>query len=463
MVSDLKVFISSDMEELENERKVAVDAIKYVCLMPVFAEDFDSMHDKSSEVYFTELKDSDIALFILDRSYNSHVESEYMHASKYEKPIFFFIRERIEKERDSHLNAIIRNIPAGCVFCNYSNNEDLSQKIKGTILKYISDQVRSSEKVDYSRVYDLSRPIEDENLILLGHTINPKFDRLQLPTYWRKPTGDLVAIFDSGVLHIPTNICTHIDFPNHLAYSPNILIKDHIEDDVNVYKGKCITIDCSDIINQYLIPHLDNSGYLKIEGKDEEAQNENYINILKNLEISLDYFTQKLIQDFEIESIGDLKNYFVLLYTGLDKYWTKEVYTGQEWRYAYFLNPFLSEDLVNELVKSQIKGIGSDTYRLENPILNLSKFQSSVPFSKKSSLLPEVIQNKINKINDANLMHYKFLSKNILIIENLSNLETIKNRISLLLALPPRIKVQGANTDMFVRAVAFKIINPSKK
>ena len=232
----------------------------------------------------------------------------------------------------------------------------------------------------------------------------------------------------------------------------------YIFDDIKYYVGKCIVFDCSEIIKNNLKPNLDNSGYLEIQNKDAEEQAKRYLDIVKSLEISSDYFKQKLKDNFGIKSIGDLKDYFIIFYTGLDKYWNEEIYVGQEWRFAYFLNPYLSQDLMIEISNSGIKGIGSDTYRLENPLLNLGSLQASELFG--ISVVPESIKSEFNKINEQSLLHYIFLNKNILIIENLTNLERINNDISLFVALPPRIQVNKASSDMFVRAIAFKLANP---
>ena len=56
---------------------------------------------------------------------------------------------------------------------------------------------------------------------------------------------------------------------------------------------------------------------------------------------------------------------------------------------------------IDKLVEARIKGIGSDTYRLENPIVNFGKILSSNPFGS----YPEIICKEFNKTIEKNLMH----------------------------------------------------------
>ena len=165
------------------------------------------------------------------------------------------------------------------------------------------------EYIDYNNYHDLSRPINDVNLILGDHQINPMFNDLDLPTVWFNFNGEKITAFRSGVLSIPTNICTHIDFPGHLAY--NTKRKPHIFDELKYYVGKCIVFNCCDIIKKHLEPFLDGSGYLNTQDPKK------FLDIIRNLEISSDYFKQKILENFEY-TLEDLKNHFVIFYTGLD-------------------------------------------------------------------------------------------------------------------------------------------------
>lgn len=147
-------------------------------------------------------------------------------------------------------------------------------------------------------------------------------------------------------------------------------------------------------------------------------------------ELEVDHFVGKaIILDFSTSEINtidieDLKRYeediknveFVILKTGWNKYWGKDKY------YKDF--PSLSEESAKWLTRFNLKGVGIDAISIDN--IDSTEF-------------------KIHKI---------LLEKNILIIENLVNLDDIKDKYFTLSILPLKNKDADGSS---VRAIAMEL------
>lgn len=105
---------------------------------------------------------------------------------------------------------------------------------------------------------------------------------------------------------------------------------------------------------------------------------------------------------------------FVLLMTGWSKYWNSDKY------FEDF--PFLSEEAVDWLIGFNIKGIGIDAISIDD--------MKTTTFS----------------------IHYKLFENNMIVIENLTNLESINNEESFIFSCLP-LKYENADGSP-VRAVA---------
>lgn len=124
-------------------------------------------------------------------------------------------------------------------------------------------------------------------------------------------------------------------------------------------------------------------------------------------------FPQLSFNDIQVQLDSlELKNKVVLFNFGWDKYWKNEKY------HSY---PFISESIINYLIKQQIKMIGVDTINIDD-------------------------HNNLYRP-----AHSKFLKENILILENLCNLDQLIGKSFELYAIPLRAKATAA---MPVRAFA---------
>lgn len=140
--------------------------------------------------------------------------------------------------------------------------------------------------------------------------------------------------------------------------------------------------------------------------------------------------------------LGLIRNSFVLLYTGFDRFWIgreqiavkdKTSTIEGDKALAYLLHPYLSPEASEWLMKEGCRGVGMDTFSPEAvTIHHTSKSDTS--------------KSKTN--------HNIILGSGGIIIENLKDLEKIKNQRVLLVAAP--LKMEKCSNGFPARVLAIK-------
>lgn len=136
-----RVFVSSTMDDLRDERAAAADAIEDVGAEPVLFERFGARPEDSRQAYKAEVRRSDIYLGILSRSYGvkqssgySATHAEYEEAKEHHKELLFFLDDTVpSSERDGHLNRWIRELYEQHVLAKYETVDDLKQSIRTSL------------------------------------------------------------------------------------------------------------------------------------------------------------------------------------------------------------------------------------------------------------------------------------------------------------------------------------------
>lgn len=95
----ISVFISSDMRELEYDRQIAEQALKDMNLNPILFEVFPAMSYSPNVSCREEVRDCDIFLMLLWKSFTSNVEEEYIEAVKHNKPILILVKSLLKDEK----------------------------------------------------------------------------------------------------------------------------------------------------------------------------------------------------------------------------------------------------------------------------------------------------------------------------------------------------------------------------
>lgn len=142
----LRVFISSTIEELKEERKALREAIEGLRLTPVFFEAGARPHPPR-ELYRAYLDQSDIFIGIYAKSYGwvapdmtiSGLEDEYRLCGS--KPKLIYIKE-IEDEREERLNTLLRDIrSSGAMsYQKFRTPENLAELIRNDLAILLSER-----------------------------------------------------------------------------------------------------------------------------------------------------------------------------------------------------------------------------------------------------------------------------------------------------------------------------------
>ena len=252
-----------------------------------------------------------------------------------------------------------------------------------------------------------------------------------------------VAFLTSVFKNLPTNYGTHIDFPGHLTDLKDMAhavsgypIDKFVVEAVVVDVSDCLNHEVFDLLGQnqdHLLPAdafgNGTEGVLKL------------FNHIKQMEISKSMFLSKCKESLQGKA--------VIFYTGLAHKWKYSIQSS--WRYAYFLNPFLSPDLAQHFVDSDVALIGSDCLQLESPFFNVdpdNDFPNS-PIVKKQC---EELVAEYSKT----LIHRILLKNGIPIVENLRNVQELLPGPILFVAAPLKFgKIVTDNSP----ARAFALVN----
>jgi len=139
-VREINVFISSDMTELEYDREIAQEALKDINVNPILFEVFPALSESPCESYREEVRNCDIFLMLLWKSFRKSVQEEYAEAIRLNKPILILVKSLI-------------------------GNEQRKQKLKSFLTKLSSDSQKLLTKrvtyKDYRKVNELRTAIKE--------------------------------------------------------------------------------------------------------------------------------------------------------------------------------------------------------------------------------------------------------------------------------------------------------------
>ena len=147
MMRRIKVFISSSMFELEYEREVANETLKDLNIQPVLFEVFPSLSESPREAYLESVKECDIFVLILWKSFSPAVLEEYREAVKRSKPILILLKSLDRNERrDQLLEDFINDLVSSekgayfkhTVFKKFRSISELRNAVKESVINEIS-------------------------------------------------------------------------------------------------------------------------------------------------------------------------------------------------------------------------------------------------------------------------------------------------------------------------------------
>ncbi len=169
----VRVFISSTIGELAEERKAAREAINHLHLIPVFFEMGARPHPPR-DLYRAYLEQSHIFIGIYWNSYGwvapgmeiSGLEDEYQLSSS--KPRLIYIKNTVET-RDAGLAKLLNDIESGSTACyqKFSTTEELRKLIENDLSLLLSEHFRKKSE-DNSPVIQKRTPLPFNPSPLIG-------------------------------------------------------------------------------------------------------------------------------------------------------------------------------------------------------------------------------------------------------------------------------------------------------
>ncbi len=156
-MKSIKVFISSVMDELKDERMIAKEAITELFnkhKMPfrtIMFEDIGARSENARKAYTEEIKKSDIYLGIIGKEYGniiydniSATKEEYTIAYNNRKDIFIYILEIDERKyvREKFTEEFIKEVRNHHVAPTFSDKNDLKAKIKDDLIRWYDKKIK---------------------------------------------------------------------------------------------------------------------------------------------------------------------------------------------------------------------------------------------------------------------------------------------------------------------------------
>jgi hypothetical protein len=131
----MRVFISSKMAELAEERQVIQDALAEMFIEAlVYADEAGSRSQSIQQTYSQELADSDIYLGIFWKGYGTYtIEDEFALATRLGKPRLMYEKRTELEERDPRLQAFLDSlsgVESGLTIQRYHAPQELRGYVK---------------------------------------------------------------------------------------------------------------------------------------------------------------------------------------------------------------------------------------------------------------------------------------------------------------------------------------------
>lgn len=192
----LRVFISSTIEELKEERRLLREAIEGLRLTPVFFEAGARPHPPR-ELYRAYLDQSDIFIGIYAKSYGwvapdmsiSGLEDEYRLSG--EKPKLIYIKE-VDGERDERLITLLNEIrdSGSMSYQRFRSPEQLAELLKNDLALLLSERFADVRVRTDQRRYVLPA--------VRSATIGREQERAEIAALVMRPNTALVTITGTG-------------------------------------------------------------------------------------------------------------------------------------------------------------------------------------------------------------------------------------------------------------------------
>ena len=182
MISDLKVFISSKEDELENERLVVKRVIESLLLNPISSEERSATFRSITETNEKEVRSSHIYIGLFKQKYSPPTINEYRIArSNMVKPFIFKKYVKESQPLDEKLKEFLNEIEEpneGIVTEYFIDIFDLEKKVKKAIMEFLSVHYLTTNEVGIETPSKAAFE-KDEEIDFIDDTITGSYRVLQ--------------------------------------------------------------------------------------------------------------------------------------------------------------------------------------------------------------------------------------------------------------------------------------------
>jgi tetratricopeptide (TPR) repeat protein len=253
-----RVFISSTIEELKEERNAVINAVHDLKLHPIFFEE-GARSNNPRDVYKALLEQSHIYIGIFWKQYGwippdgiiSGIEDEYNLSER--KPRLIYVKEAPEG-RDPRLEALLQRIQndGDLSYCKFKNEIELADKVKNDIMQLLCEHCGIESHGSYGRVKPTTIPdylqilrkqMDSQGLILRENLIEEAKKKLQSKdklviiggpgagkTYFLGIlAAELDAIYVSLKNKTTQQVCSYL--ANRLSMRRNLSLQNHLSEE----------------------------------------------------------------------------------------------------------------------------------------------------------------------------------------------------------------------------------------
>lgn len=150
MSDKLRIFVSGNESELDDERAIAIKVIKSLGFEPVGSENRPASSDPIESEYLGEVETSDFYIGIFGKEDSDGTRKEFEKARSIGKCTLVFQKNVDSSERKPELGEFLNKIKdskSGVVYLKYNNSADLETAIVNSLSYYITKKFRELIKL----------------------------------------------------------------------------------------------------------------------------------------------------------------------------------------------------------------------------------------------------------------------------------------------------------------------------
>lgn len=134
----LKIFVSSKIEELKDERTIIKEVIERLNYEPIMSEEWIAKNEDIKRTHLQRVRDCNIYIGIFYIEFSKSVKEEYEEAEKFGKDILIYVKIPKDRKRNKETEEFIAKIRNKHTFKEFDKANELKEKVSDSINKLLS-------------------------------------------------------------------------------------------------------------------------------------------------------------------------------------------------------------------------------------------------------------------------------------------------------------------------------------